>query len=88
VIDAQARYALARARVELRLAELRESLDRHEADRANWARAEALERVERGLAELAKLIGEDIFHCSALNPDELPSADSGLPLHRPGLLAQ
>ena len=54
--DAQARYALARARVELRLAELREALEKHEADRANWVHAEALERVEHGLAELAKQV--------------------------------
>jgi hypothetical protein len=58
VNDAQARYALARARVELRLAELREALERHEADRGNWERAEALERVEQGLAELTGLVGE------------------------------
>jgi hypothetical protein len=54
VNDAQTRYALASARVELRLAELREALDRHEADGANWERTEVLERVERGLAELAR----------------------------------
>ena len=56
MIDAQAAYAIARARIELRLAELREALDRHEADRANWARADVLERVERGLAELVEEI--------------------------------
>ncbi len=52
--DSQARYALVRARVELALAELREALERHEAERANWERAEAVEDVERGLAELAQ----------------------------------
>ena len=52
--DIQAAYALASARVELRLAELRAALDRHEADRANWTRTESLERVELGLAALAK----------------------------------
>lgn len=52
--DAQTSYALVRARIELRLAELREALDRHETDRANWEHAEAMERVERGLAELAQ----------------------------------
>ena len=52
MIDDQAAYAIASARVELLLAELREALDRHEADRANWAHADVLERVERGLAAL------------------------------------
>ena len=50
--DAQARYALARARVELLLADLHAALERHEADRANWERAETLEEVERGLTKL------------------------------------
>ncbi len=52
--DSQACYALARARVELRVAELREALDRHEADQANWVRYEELERVAAGLTELTK----------------------------------
>lgn len=52
VNDAQGTYALARARVELSLEELRQALERHEADRANWERAEVLEEVERGLGEL------------------------------------
>ena len=51
--DAQAAYALVSARIELRLAELREALDRHEAAR-RWSEHEALERVERGLAELVE----------------------------------
>ena len=51
--DGQASYALARARVELRLAELRDALDRHEAAR-RWDEHEALERVERWLAELVR----------------------------------
>ena len=54
--EAQASYAVIRARIEIRLAELREALDRHEADRANWEHAEAVERVERGLAELAQTL--------------------------------
>ncbi|HZV90737.1 MAG TPA: hypothetical protein VFF34_01885 [Candidatus Nitrosocosmicus sp.] len=56
MIDAQTAYAIARARIELRLAELREALDRHEADRANWARSEVLDRVEQGLAKLVEEI--------------------------------
>lgn len=51
--DAQARYAIARARVELLLAELRDALDRHERN-ARWDEHEVLERVERGLATLVK----------------------------------
>jgi len=58
VIDAQARYALARARIELRLAELRAALERHEADRENWERAEALERVEQGLGVLVEEVAK------------------------------
>ena len=54
--DSQGAYAVARARVELRLAELREALDRHEADRANWARSEVLARVEQGLGKLVEEI--------------------------------
>lgn len=53
----QAEYARLRALVELRLAELREALDRHEADRANWTRTEVLEEVERGLAALVARFG-------------------------------
>ena len=50
--DAQAQYAVASARLELRLAELREVLRRREADRASWQGWEVLERVERALAAL------------------------------------
>jgi len=53
VSDAKATYALVSARIEVRLAELREALDRHEVAR-RWDEHEALERVERGLAELVK----------------------------------
>ena len=53
--DAQAAYALASARIEVRLAELRAALDRHEAAR-RWDEHEVLERVERGLAEMVKEI--------------------------------
>jgi hypothetical protein len=53
VTNAQAAYAIARARIELRLAELKAALDRHEAAR-RWNDHEVLERVEQGLAELAK----------------------------------
>ena len=49
--DAQAAYALVRARIELQLAELREALDGHEAGE-RWGEHEVLERVERGLAEM------------------------------------
>ena len=53
MIDAQATYALVSARIQVQLAELREALNRHEAAR-RWDEHAALERVERGLAELAK----------------------------------
>ncbi len=53
VNDAQASYAVVSARIELRLAELREALEKHEAAR-RWDEHADLERVERGLAELAK----------------------------------
>ena len=53
--NAQATYALVSARIEVRLAELRDALDRHEASR-RWDEHEALERVERGLAELVREI--------------------------------
>lgn len=52
VNDVQASYALARARVELLLAELREALARHEA--ARWDERGVLMRVERGLAALVE----------------------------------
>ena len=51
--ETQAAYAIASARVELRLAELREALDRHELSR-RWDEHEALGRVERGLAALVE----------------------------------
>ena len=51
--DAQAAYAVVSARIEVRLAELREALERHEAAR-RWDEHAALERVERGLAELVR----------------------------------
>jgi hypothetical protein len=54
VTDPRAEYARLRAVIELRLADLREALDRHEADRPNWTRIECLECVERGLAELVE----------------------------------
>jgi hypothetical protein len=50
----QALYALASARVSLRLSELRAALDRHEGDPANWARFEVLDRVEGVLGELVE----------------------------------
>ncbi len=51
--DAQASYALVSARIELRLAELREALEKHEAAR-RWDEHAALERVEQGLAALVE----------------------------------
>ena len=48
---AQSSYAVIRARIEVRLAELREALERHEAEE-RWDEREVLERVERGLAGL------------------------------------
>lgn len=53
VTEARAAYALARARIEVRLAELREALDRHEAGQ-RWDRTEVLDRIERGLARLVE----------------------------------
>jgi len=53
-IDVQAIYAFASARVNLRLNELRAALDRHEADPANWARFEILDRVEGALGALVE----------------------------------
>ena len=55
--DQRAEYARLSALVELRLQELREALDRREAAQ-RWDEHEALERVERGLAELAKEVAE------------------------------
>ena len=55
--DAQAAYALASALVELRLAELRAALERHEAARL-WDEHAALERVERGLAALVEEVSQ------------------------------
>ena len=49
----QAEYARLSALLELRFQELREALDRHEAAR-RWDEHTALERVERGLAELVE----------------------------------
>ena len=51
----QAAYAVVRARVELRLAELRAALDRHEAAQ-RWERVGELKRVERELTELVEAI--------------------------------
>ena len=53
--DPRAEFARLRAVIEVRLAELREALDRHELGQ-RWDETPALERVERGLAELAKEI--------------------------------
>jgi len=50
-MDPQAAYALVLARIELRLAELRAALERHESTR-RWEEREALDRIERGLAKL------------------------------------
>lgn len=52
--DAPASYAVIRARIEIRLLELREALDRHEADQANWTRPEVLARVDSRLVELLR----------------------------------
>jgi len=53
----QAAYAVARARVEVRLQELRAALDAHEAKRANWARVGDLNAVEGQLAEAVAFLG-------------------------------
>ena len=49
----QAEFARRSALVELRLQELREALARLESEK-RWERCEALERVERELAELVR----------------------------------
>lgn len=53
-VDVQAIYAFANARVNLRLNELRAALERHEADPANWARFEILDRIEGALGRLVE----------------------------------
>lgn len=50
--DDRASYALARTRVDLRLAELRAALDRHEVSR-RWQEQGFLEHLERALVDLA-----------------------------------
>jgi len=57
-VDPQTTYAIVRARIELRLAALREALDEHEADCANWAHSGALERVEQGLGVLVQEVAK------------------------------
>lgn len=57
LVNDQAEYARLSALVELRLRALREALDRHEADQANWTRTELLVQVEHGLAELVARLG-------------------------------
>src|SRR5262249_48171035 len=56
--QAQARYAHLRALVQLRIAELEAALERHEANRANWAHAEPLLAVEAGVGTLVELFAE------------------------------
>lgn len=51
----QADYARLRAVIEIRLGELRDALDRHEAER-RLDRVHDLERVERALVELVELV--------------------------------
>jgi hypothetical protein len=53
VNEAQASYAIARARVEVRLAELREALRRHELGQ-RWEGHRWLEHVEAALAALVQ----------------------------------
>jgi len=54
VSDDQAAYAVASARLELRLGELRDALARREAERADWTQWELLERFERVVAALVE----------------------------------
>ena len=51
VSEAQTRYAHLRALIDIRIAELIGALDRHEANRSNWQRADALATVDRKLSE-------------------------------------
>lgn len=52
----QAAYAIASARIELLVAELREALAKREADRAKWADLGCLTRVEEDLAALVEMV--------------------------------
>jgi len=52
-VNHQAEYARLSALVRLRLDELRRALERHE-ESGRWHEHEFLERVEAGLAELAR----------------------------------
>jgi hypothetical protein len=49
--ETQARYAHLHALIEIRLAELIDALERHEADRNNWHRSHDLTIVDRTLSE-------------------------------------
>ncbi len=51
VSEAQTRYAHLRALIDIRLAELIFALDRHEANRSNWRRPDALATVDSKLRE-------------------------------------
>jgi len=51
VSEAQTRYAHIRALIDIRLAEFIGALDRHEANRSNWERPDALATIDRKLSE-------------------------------------
>jgi hypothetical protein len=57
VSEAQTRYALLCALIDIRLAELIAALDRHEAHRSNWQRPDALASVDRKLSDALSALG-------------------------------
>ena len=56
--EAQARYSLLRALIDLRVAELVAALGRHEADRANWEHADLLLDVQADLGKAVERLGD------------------------------
>ncbi len=57
VSEAQTRYAHLRALIDIRLAELVAALDRHEANRGNWQRPDALASVDYKLSDALSALG-------------------------------
>lgn len=57
VSEPQTRYAHLRALIDIRLAELIDALDRHEANRSNWQRPCALATIDGKLIEALSTLG-------------------------------
>src|SRR6185503_17927113 len=53
----QARYALFRALIDIRISELVAALERHERDRANWRRSDLLAAIEEELGKAVETLG-------------------------------